>query len=244
MRCFCRVEYNGGNYSGWQVQPDNNSIQAELERAFSVVTRIACKVTGAGRTDAGVHARGQGMHIDLPDTVDMVKCSRSVNAVLPKDISIYNFQKVSDIFHARFSAVKRSYKYYMVERKSPLSQNRTLIVTYGIDWEIVENSIPALVGTHDFTAFCASGSSADNKVCTVSHASIKKENAMRVFTIEADRFIYKMVRSIVGTLLDIGRARITDSLGTIIESKNREMVGDTALPEGLVLEHVTYNEVG
>jgi tRNA pseudouridine38-40 synthase len=244
VRYFCRVEYRGTNYGGWQVQPDNNSIQAELEQAFSVVSRTACKVIGAGRTDAGVHARGQGMHIDLPETIDPVRCLRSVNALLPDDIAIYNLQMVDDSFHARFSAVERCYKYYLVERKMPLHQKRVSVVTYDIDWKCVAAAIPALIGAHDFSAFCASGCSAKSMLCTVTHASLKKENHMQVFTIKADRFIYKMVRSIVGTLLDIGRGRITTPLESIIASENRERVGDTASPDGLVLEQVTYKEVG
>ena len=183
------------------------------------------------------------MHIDLPDKVDLKKCESSVNALLPDNIAVFNFQIVEDSFHARFSAVERCYKYYIVSRKTPLWGGRAQVVTFQVDWELVNKNIPCLLGKHDFTAFCASGSSADNKVCTVRRASMENEKGVYIFTITADRFIYKMVRSIVGTLIDIGRGRITDSLDTIIKSKDRSRVGNTVSACGLALEYVSYAEV-
>lgn len=243
MRCFCRVEYDGTAYAGWQIQNNDRSIQSELESAFSTVVRRPCKIVGAGRTDAGVHAKGQGMHIDLPDKIDLKKCESSVNALLPNDIAVYNFQVVEDSFHARFSAIERCYKYYIVSRKMPLWDGRAHVVTLRVDWELVNKNIPSLIGKHDFTAFCSSGSSADSKVCEVKYASLENNNGVRIFNITADRFIYKMVRSIVGTLIDIGRGRITDSLDKIIESNDRTLVGNTVSACGLVLEYVDYSGV-
>ena len=243
MRCFCRVEYDGTAYAGWQIQNNDRTIQSELESAFTTVARQPCKIVGAGRTDAGVHSRGQGMHIDLPDEIDLKKCESSVNAVLPDTIAVFNFQIAEDSFHARFSAIERCYKYYIVSRKTPLWDGRAQVVTFQVDWELVNKNIPCLLGKHDFTAFCASGSSADNKVCTVRRASMENEKGVYIFTITADRFIYKMVRSIVGTLIDIGRGRITDSLDTIIKSKDRSRVGNTVSACGLALEYVSYAEV-
>lgn len=243
MRCFCRVEYIGTAYAGWQVQNNDRSVQSELESAFTIVVRMPCKVVGAGRTDAGVHARGQGLHIDLPENIDLKQCETSINAVLPDDIALYNLQRVEDSFHARYSATERCYKYYMVSRKMPFWHKRALLVTYPVDWQRVSENISFLLGRHDFSAFCASGSSADNKICTIKHASLEYKDGIRIFTITADRFIYKMVRSIVGTLLDIGRGKITNSLDTIINSKDRSRVGDTVSPHGLVLDYVTYTGV-
>ena len=243
MRCFCRVEYDGTAYAGWQVQENDRSIQSELESAFTTVVRRPCKIVGAGRTDAGVHAKGQGMHIDLPDDIDLSKCESSVNVVLPDDIGVYDFQRIGDSFHARFSAIERCYKYYIVSRKRPLWQGRALLVTFQVDWELVRKNIPCLLGKHDFEAFCSSGSSADSKVCDIKYAGLEEENGIRIFTIRPDRFIYKMVRSLVGTLIDIGRGRIKDSLGTIIDSKDRTLVGDTVSACGLVLDYVAYSGV-
>ena len=243
MRCFSRVEYNGTAYAGWQIQDNENTIQAELQSAFSTVTRVPSRITGAGRTDAGVHARGQGMHIDLPETVDLKQCENSVNAVLPHDIGIYSLQRVNDSFHARYCATERSYRYYMITRKMPLRRDQALWVDFEVNWDSVRENIAALMGKHDFTAFCASGCSVDNKTCTIREATLIEKNNEYIFTIKADRFIYKMVRSLVGTLLDIGRCKITDSMSDIIKSKERSRVGETAAAHGLVLEYVTYPEV-
>lgn len=243
MRCFCRVEYNGSAYAGWQVQSNDISIQSELQKAFTTVVRKPCKVVGAGRTDAGVHARAQGLHIDLPDTLDLRKCEMSVNAILPDDIAVYNFQKVKDSFHARYSATKRCYKYYITTRKMPLRSDHTLTLTYDINWQSVKENITFLIGEHDFTAFCASGSGADSKVCNVSHANLNISDDRYIFHICANRFIYKMVRSLVGTLIDIGRGKIGLSLDEILQKKERQLAGDTVSPQGLVLDYVSYNEV-
>ena len=243
MRCFCRVEYDGSAYAGWQIQNNDRSIQSELESAFTTVVRRPCKIVGAGRTDAGVHAKGQGMHIDLPDDISLKKCESSVNAIVPDDIAVFNFQRVDDSFHARFSAIERCYKYYIVSRKMPLWQGRALLASFQIDWKLVNENIPCLLGRHNFEAFCSSGSSANSKACDIKHADLEEENGIRIFTIKADRFIYKMVRSIVGTLIDIGRGRITEPLDTIIDSKDRNLVGDTASACGLVLDYVAYSGV-
>ncbi len=243
MRCFCRVEYDGTQYSGWQVQNKDRSVQSTLEEAFSTVTRIPCKIVGAGRTDAGVHARGQGLHIDLPQSADLGQCETSVNAVLPNDIGIYNLQKVSDDFHARYSAKQRCYKYRIATRKMPLFKSRAYKLTYTIDWNCLRKNCTFLIGTHDFTAFCAAGSSAKSMLCTVEKAELTQENDLYVFTIVADRFLYKMVRSIVGTLIDISRGNISMTLDEIIQSKKRALVGQTAPAHGLVLDYVTYDEV-
>jgi tRNA pseudouridine38-40 synthase len=237
------VEYNGSAYAGWQIQNNDTSIQSELEKAFSTIIRKPCKIVGAGRTDAGVHARGQGMHIDLPEEVDLKQCEASVNAVLPDDIAVYNFQHVKDSFHARFSATERCYKYYITTRKMPLWGNCSLLITYNIDWLRVKENITFLLGRHDFTAFCASGSGADSKICTVTRANMNTSDCVYIISICANRFMYKMVRSIVGTLIDIGRGKIDTTLDEIIRIKDRDLVGETVSSKGLVLDYVTYKEV-
>ena len=242
MRCFCRVEYDGAAYAGWQIQRDEPTIQSRLEAAFSTVVRQPCAVTGAGRTDAGVHARGQGMHIDLPDGSDLRRCARSVNAVLPRDIAIYDLRTVADFFHARFSAIRRRYKYYFVARKTPLLYHRAMTVSPRVDWDRVNEAIPSLLGTHDFASFCSAGSSTETTVCTVFSAGLDREDAMRIFTITADRFLYNMVRSIVGTLLHIGAGKTPLSLAAVIAAKDRSCAGETAPPWGLVLDYVEYPE--
>ena len=243
MRYFFRVEYDGTAYGGWQRQDNAPTIQGELERAFSTVTRSSCTVTGAGRTDAGVHARAQGAHVDISDTVEPGRCEASVNAVLPSAIAIYRLQPVSESFHARFSAVSRRYRYYFCTRRRPLLYRRVWTVPFDVEWDTVERETASLRGTHDFTAFCATGGSAKDALCAVSEASLSHDGELYIFSIEANRFVYTMVRSLCGTLIDIGRGRLTDTMTGLISSKDRKRVGQTAPACGLVLDYVTYPEV-
>ena len=240
MRYFFRVEYDGSRYCGWQRQPHGTGVQEIVEKTLSVILRVTCTVVGAGRTDKGVHARALGVHFDVGLPIDIRRCQLAMNAVLPDDISIYNLQPVAPDFHARFSAVRRRYCYYMVFRKSPLLYKRAWMLFRSIDWEGVEQNIPALIGTHDFTTFCAAGSCTITNICSVSTAMLERRGECFVFTIEADRFIYKMVRSIVGTLIDIGSGVATGSMQAMLESKNRLLAGTTAPACGLVLDNVFY----
>ena len=240
MRYFFRVEYDGSQFGGWQRQPNATSIQQILEESLSLVLRTAVAVTGAGRTDAGVHAAGQGAHFDVPEKIDIKRCEFSVNSLIPTSIAIYNLCQVENSFHARFSAVQRRYRYYISERKRPLYYQRAWTLYHAIDWNLVSDNISQLFGTHDFSSFCASGCGSDNMVCSVSTASLDRQDDFYVFTIEANRFIYKMVRSITGTLVDIGRGQINASIEQLIGKKDRRCCGQTAPASGLVLDYVTY----
>jgi tRNA pseudouridine38-40 synthase len=241
MRYFFRVEYDGSLYGGWQKQHNAASIQAHIEKAFTTVLRKKCAVTGAGRTDAGVHARAQGAHVEIDTHIDdPAKCQTSVNAVLPADIAIYGMKPVADDFHARFSAVRRKYRYYMADRKSPLHRDKAWCLWHRPDWQRIRDNCALLKGSHDFRAFCSTGTATTNMRCTVYDAALASEDGLFVFSIEADRFIYKMVRSLVGTLVDIGRGRISESIDAIIASGDRKRVGETAPAWGLVLDYVFY----
>jgi tRNA pseudouridine38-40 synthase len=243
MRYFFRVEYDGTRYGGWQSQTNASSVQETIASAFATVVREKCSVTGAGRTDAGVHARGQGAHIDVQSPIDVRKCELSVNAVLPDDISIYHLQPAPSDFNARYSAKKRRYIYYMTLRKKPLSFKKVWMVFHVVDWDKVRSCIAALPGRHDFTAFCAKGSGAKTMTCTVQRAELSPIADGYSFIIEADRFLYKMVRTVVGTIIDIGRGKITEPMEKIIESKDRKRAGETAPACGLVLDYVEYEGI-
>ncbi|MDR2694372.1 MAG: tRNA pseudouridine(38-40) synthase TruA [Chitinispirillales bacterium] len=243
MRYFFRTEYDGTRFHGWQNQPDGVSVQRLIEEALSVALRAPCPIVGAGRTDAGVHARAQGAHFDAPDSVDIDtdRLTVSVNALLPPDIAVYGMVPVRPDFHARYSAVSRRYIYYFSDRKSPINYKRVWMIYYPVDWERIASEAKHIVGRHDFTAFCASGADSDDKECDVASAALSLgENGVRTFTIEANRFIYKMVRSLVGTLVDIGRGRLSAAMDAIIGSRDRSMAGETAPACGLVLEWVGY----
>jgi len=240
VRYFFRVEYDGTSYGGWQRQPNAVSIQEKLEHAFGVALRTKIDITGAGRTDAGVHGRAQGVHFDCAQEFNVSRLELSVNAILPRDISIYNLCPVDNRFHARFSAVSRRYKYTMCLRKMPLLYKRVWMIFTNVDWDLVKQNASHLLGCHDFETFCASGATSDNTICTVTGASLDKFDECIVFTIEADRFIYRMVRSVVGTLIDIGRGKINQPMAEIIASRDRKMAGSTAPACGLVLDYVKY----
>ena len=241
MRYFCRVEYDGTRFSGWQYQPNSTSVQQILEETLSVVLRAPCTVTAAGRTDAGVHARGQGIHFDVCEEINIAAAEASLNGLLPPDIAVYGLKSVRDDFHARYSAVSRKYRYCISQKKSPLMLKRVWPVYCKIDWNRVEHELKSLTGVHNFTTFCSSNTDCKSMDCDISSASLScNENGIKIFTIEANRFIYKMIRSLVGTLVDIGRGYITDPLHEIIASRDRNRAGATAPAYGLTLEWVSY----
>jgi tRNA pseudouridine38-40 synthase len=241
MRYFCRVEYDGTRFGGWQYQPNSTSVQQILEETLSVVLRSPCTVTAAGRTDAGVHARGQGIHFDICEKIDTPSVEASLNGLLPPDIAVYGLKSVRDDFHARYCAVSRIYKYCITQKKTPLMLKRVWPVYYKIDWDRIEYELKSLIGIHNFTTFCSSNTDCKNMECNISAVSLScNENGIKTITIEANRFIYKMIRSLVGTLVDIGRGYMTDSLQTIIACRDRNRAGATAPACGLTLEWVSY----
>ncbi len=242
MRYFCRVSYDGTLFGGWQRQPNADTVQQRLEEAAAVILRGTVTFTGAGRTDAGVHALAQGAHFDVDSPLDSRRFTCSMNALLPPEIALSGLRRVSETFHARFSALGRRYRYYLCERKSPLMKKRAWQMEYEVDWGSLMQQVKALTGEHDFSSFCASGSGSATAMCTVKSASIEREGECMVFSIEANRFVYKMVRSIVGTMVDIGRGRRKLTLGDIVDRRDRMLAGTTAPPYGLVLDHVWYAE--
>jgi tRNA pseudouridine38-40 synthase len=243
MRYFFRVEYDGTDYGGWQRQENGPSIQQALEEAFSVILRTPVSIVGAGRTDAGVHARRLGAHVDITSAFDIRSIEKSINAILPWSIAIASFSQVPDSFHARYSAQSRRYKYYMSTVKAPLLYKKAWLVYHTVDWPKAIESCACLIGTHDFTTFCATGSSNEDSVCTVSEAGMEREGSQWVFSIAANRFVYKMVRSLVGTVIEIGRGAIQESMKSLIDKKDRSLAGETAPACGLVLDDVRYAEV-
>ncbi len=242
VRYFFRVEYDGIRFGGWQYQPNADSVQAQLERAISTATRIPCRIVGSGRTDAGVHARGQGAHFDLDRPIDCDQVCNSINGLLPYEIAVYGLREVPADFHARFWAIRRTYRYTITTRKSPLLRDRAWFMRYAFDWDLMKESVKDIPGSHDFSAFCSSRTSTKNMTCTVERAELSRDGDVISFLITADRYIYKMVRSLVGTLVDIARGDIEKPFAEIIASRDRTKAGTTAPPWGLSLEYVEYPE--
>lgn len=240
-RYFCRVEYDGESYSGWQVQPDRVTVQQVLEEKMTIIAQESVSTICGGRTDAGVHGRGQSVHFDIDKDIDIYKYQKGVNALLPDTIAIYDLKKVGDDFHARFSATKREYLYTITYRKTPLLRNHSARVTYPMDWNRVREEVKALHGKHVFTSFCAVGYYSDNHTCDVELVELDfPTEGVATLRLRADRFVYKMVRTIVGTLIDMGRGKIKHSMEEVIRAENRELAGFTAPSQGLTFEWVYY----
>ena len=260
MRLFARTEYDGTHFSGWQIQPHAISVQEELQKAISRIVGQKTEIVGAGRTDAGVHAKKQGFHFDFCDEIaekfvgaglkpaltekagDFDKFTYKINSVLQPNIAVFDMQKVADDFHARYSATERIYHYYISLKKNPLSFNNSVFFGYKMNLLKMESELKSIIGKHSFEAFCSSNNQLDHFFCTVNSAEIVKTDDYSFYIkIAANRFLYNMVRSIVGTLVDISRGKLNTTMSEIIAQKNRSFAGTTAPAKGLVLEDVRYD---
>ncbi len=235
------VAYDGTRYQGFQVQASGSTVQGELERALAQVTGGPVRVAGAGRTDAGVHASGQVISFRLASALDGTVLGRGVNALLPEDIAVSEVEPVGERFHARFSARGRAYEYRIrnASARAPLERLRELHVPQALDDGAMGRAAVRLIGRHDFAAFAA-GEGGER---TVRRAGLSREGKLLRFEIEADGFLRGMVRGIVGTLLWVGRGKITaERFGEILESRDRSQAGPSAAARGLCLVAVEYGE--
>lgn len=235
------IEYDGTDFSGWQVQPNGRSVQEEIEKVLAILAKEKVRVVGAGRTDAGVHAKAQTAHFETQTDLDAYRIRHSLNAMLPEDMVILGMRQVPPDFHARFSAKHRQYAYRISLKERALQRAYFWHVSYKVDWDKIRPLLLQIEGEHDFKAFCATGSDAETTRCNVHFFSLEQNGDEIVFTIRADRFLYKMVRSLVGTLVDIGRGRLPEqNLAQALLSGERKLAGDTAPAKGLVLVEVGY----
>ncbi len=237
------IEYDGAPWHGWQVQAGRATVQQALEEALETVLRTRVPVTGSGRTDAGVHARGQVAHFRSESPVDARRLKVQLNGVLPPSVRILAVAVADDAFHARYDARRRRYHYHVSTEPRVLDRAWRVPVHASVDFACMNDAALALVGTHGFDAFCRTASETENRVCTVYRAAWESEarHGDWRFVIEADRFLHGMVRAIVGTLLQVGRGRrpVTD-IARILAAGDRREAGPAAPPEGLVLERVVY----
>ena len=242
QRFFISFAYNGKNYVGWQIQPNGVSIQATLQQALSTILRAPINVVGAGRTDAGVHARKMIAHFDYPDPhLDTLHLVNKLNGFLPKDIAVDFIQAVKPDAHARFSAISRTYKYYMTTKKDPFLQDLTCRLFFEPDIAMMNRLCKILLEYHDFTSFSKLHTDVKTNNCHVTIAEWQQCDTEYIFTIQADRFLRNMVRAIVGTLLEGGRGRLDErGLRHIIEAKDRRVAGESAAAHALFLEEVEY----
>ena len=271
MRYFVHFQYDGTNYHGWQIQPNGNTVQEELQKALSVILRQPMEVVGAGRTDTGVHARHMVAHFDFPEktecpeklesqgslekleslaspekpaspTFSPVDLAYKLNRLLPRDISVLRIEQVADDMHARFSATSRKYHYYISTRKDAFSRHYAWQIHWQLDFDKMNEAARMLIGEKDFASFCKVGSDVKTTMCNLTHAQwVKDSDTNWHFEIAANRFLRNMVRAVVGTLVEVGRGRMTlEQFQTVLSQKSRSAAGESVPANGLFLEAVTY----
>lgn len=237
------IEYDGTNYNGWQTQEDKNTIQDTVESALKVLTNEETKLVGASRTDSGVHALGQVANFMTSSNISVEKYPNALNSVLPKDIVIKKAEDVSENFHSRYDSKGKTYRYVILNSKYPsaLNRNFSYFYPYYLDVKAMQEACEYIIGTHDFSAFKASGGSSKTSIRTVHKAEIIKKSENIYFYITGDGFLYNMVRIIIGTLLEVGRGKIRPKdMEYIILSRDRKRAGKTAPAHGLYLMEVLY----
>ncbi len=241
-RYFIYLSYDGGAYHGWQVQPNAVTVQQMLEEALTTLMRKPMQVVGAGRTDSGVNAMLMVAHADFPSEIDVAHLVYKLNRLLPPDIAVITMKRVREDAHARFSAVSRKYNYRVVTEKSPFSRRYACRVSRDIDFELMNRAAAILLEYTDFTSFSKLHTDVKTNNCKVTKAVWQKVSSTEwVFEIEADRFLRNMVRAIVGTLLQVGRGKLSlDGFRAVIENKARGEAGDSAMGEALFLVDVKY----
>jgi tRNA pseudouridine38-40 synthase len=242
MRYFVWFSYDGTAYHGWQIQPNGNSVQEELQRALSTLLREEISVTGAGRTDAGVHARQMVAHFDFSVAIDLEQLAYKLNRILPCDIAVDRVELVDDDMHARFSATSRTYHYYIHTKKDPFSRPYSTELHYELDFDKMNEAGRILMTYDDFGAFCKSHSDVKTTLCRVTKAEwVQTSETSWYFEITANRFLRNMVRAVVGTLIDVGRGRLTlDDFRKVIEGKRRTAAGESMPANALFLENIRY----
>ena len=238
------IEYIGKNFYGSQWQPEKRTIQDELIKAISTLTKTKTKVILSGRTDKGVHAEGQVAHFDCDAIDDEDKFLYQLNSILPDDMSVKTIEGVEPRFHAQKTAKWKWYQYKIVSRgRRSCFDERCFYTRQALDVERINKMLNFLIGEHDFSAFKSSQTTNPAKICRMYKAQCTKSGDEYIFDFVADRFLYNMIRSIIGTVLMIEKDRLSPSkMDEILKSKDRTKAGQTAEPDGLVLKKVSYTQ--
>lgn len=242
------LAYDGTNFAGYQVQPHQRTVEAVLTKVVNQIAKNpepAIAVYGSGRTDAGVHAHGQVVHFDLPKPIPASNLLLALNSMFPLDMLAKEVIEVGDDFHARFSTHGKRYRYVVSNTQfvDPFKRNYTGHYKYPLDVKLIQQALPDLIGTHDFTSFVASGSQAKSNVRTIYDITVQENTPAHevIFEFYGSGFLYNQVRIMVATLLEVGNGRrLTDSLPAVLAAKDREQARETAPASGLYLETVDY----
>ena len=249
MRYFITLSFDGARYHGWQIQPNGPSIQEKLQWALSTLLREDIQVTGAGRTDAGVHARMMVAHFDFNGEwegqrlmLDCIQLTYKLNRLLPQDIAVQKVEPVSNDMHARFSAIARTYHYYIHTVKDPFLRTTSCELHYPLEFNKMNEAAALLLTYEDFGAFCKAHADVKTTLCKVTVAKWHQTSPTSwYFEITANRFLRNMVRAVVGTLVDVGRGRLSiDDFRKVVEGKRRTEAGESMPAHALFLEDVQY----
>jgi len=240
MRYFIEFSFNGTNYHGWQKQLNANTVQEELAKCLSVLLKEEVELMGAGRTDSGVHAHQMFAHFDTNTILDSDKIVTKLNSFLPNDIMVADLFPVKEDAHARFTAISRTYKYYVSPQKDIFNNNLHLVFK-PLDIDKMNAACNYLIGDQNFTSFSKVNTDTFTNNCDITKAVWEKEGDTFVFTISSNRFLRNMVRSIVGTLLDVGTGKIeAEEIKTIIEKRDRCAAGTSVPAKALFLTEIKY----
>lgn len=244
QRVKCTIAYDGTYFHGYQVQPRERTVQGVIEDILSTIHKgERIRISGSGRTDAGVHANGQVFHFDTPLSIPAEKWPVVLNTRLPDEVTVKSAEIVSADFHSRFSVEQKEYRYrvYTGESRSPFKRHFALHYPYNLSVTDMERAAGYLIGEHDFTSFCSAKTEVEDKVRTIHHISIHEHEEEIIFSFVGNGFLYNMVRILVGTLLEVGSGNIPiEDIPLILEARNRDRAGKTAPPHGLYLWKVEY----
>lgn len=243
-RYKCKIAYDGTLFSGYQVQPNQRTVQSVLEAALEKLHKgTKVPVVASGRTDAGVHAKGQVIHFDSPLSIPLSRWGVALNSLLPDDLAILQVEKAVPGFHARFDAVGKEYRYFvrLSNIRDPFQRHYSYQLAYPVNISVMKDACLYLVGTHDFTSFSSAKTEVVDRVRTIQSIKICEDEGILQFRFTGNGFLYNMVRILVGTLLEIGVGeRDSSSIPEIIAAKNRAVTGKTAPGHGLYLWEVFY----
>ena len=243
-RYLIKISYDGTSFEGWQSQLSRNTVQDIIEAGIEKITGKFSRVTGAGRTDSGVHALGQTAHFDSETDIPMIQLVPALNSVTPNEIVIEEIKIVADDFHAKDNATGKHYDYLIYNRSlaSPFLNRYSWHLWSSLDFKSMETAAEKFIGTHDFTSFCAAGTDIENKVRIIKSINFKKEEmSVTRISVIGNGFLRYMVRIIVGTLVQVGKGRLTpEEIPSIFEAKDRTVAGPTAPACGLFLVKVFY----
>ncbi len=237
------VAYDGTNYNGFARQPNGTTIVETLEEAVEKIVQHKVYILGAGRTDTGVHAKGQCCIFDSDTKIPVERLAKAINSKLPMDIAVQSVEQVNEDFHPRFGAKRKTYRYQILNSKQrdPFAYKYALMYPYEVDLEKMKAAAEKMVGTHDFKCFCAAKTDVKDTVRTIYDIHIYQQEDLITVDICGNGFLYNMVRIIIGTLIKVNEGKLSPSdITKIIESKDRNLAGPTAPPQGLTMLKIIY----